>query len=188
MKVKRTTFLMLALTLLAAVPLAAQDDPPTAGVKERAGLLPREPVVVGRDPQAFRGENTLVGRTTREVRKVADDDLYRRKLALYEGRRFHHNVAGDPDYEAERLSRVYHEGRAPLGMIPARKRHAFGWVGWALAAVIAAVLMTSWKLGWFVPFSQRRRAARAVRTSKAASRKSKGRAPEVPKIELVRYD
>jgi len=185
--------LVLTACLLACGAAAAQGDAPgragAAPVNDRTQVLPFDPQVVGRDPQDFRRSDTLLARSTRDARKVSDDDLYRRKLELYDGRRFYRNIAGDPGFEAQRLARVYHEGRSPfVGEAGEGKRAVFGWVGWTLAGLIIGAASVGWKRGWFVPFSQRRKRAPAAQTSATVSGKPRNRGPKAPKIELVRYD
>ena len=155
-------------------------------IKKPSDFAPPEQVVAGRNLQDIRREGTLLSKTTRDIPRVDAAGLAARKRALYAGERYHRSPLRD---EAAAAS------PAVLG-VPGRHIEAaedegpmrFGWLGWTLLGAIGAAALVAWRLGWFVPFSQRRRSSKRARTSIVAS--EPGRNPSArsrgPKVELVR--
>lgn len=142
-------------------------------------FAPPEYVVSGRDPKSFRKEGTLLSKTSLEIPRVDETDLRERKLAMYDGRRFHRAPTRAADDRCRTLATLH----TSVPRSQSSSVGAFGWVGWTLLVVVVAGVLVAWGKGWFVPFSARTAEKRA---SKVASGRSQSRAKEKPLIELVR--
>ncbi|HUW56243.1 MAG TPA: hypothetical protein VMZ92_06380 [Planctomycetota bacterium] len=145
-------------------------------------FAPPEQIVSGRDTMDFRREGTLLAKASREIPQVDQAGLAERKYAMYEGRRFYQG----PTRSAEEMN-------SPRALAARRKlataaigapEGGSGWFGWTLLTVVVAAVLVAWRMGWFVPFSER--AAEEKRASRAASGKRRGRGTKGPRIELRR--
>lgn len=188
------------LIMLALTPVWAQGTSRTDASSRRAGskedvefrrdeiktpqeFAPPEQIVTGRDPMSFRKDGTLLTRTSREIRKVSQDDLLERKYALYSGRRFYRAPTHDPEEEEERRVRAGINDR--VAVVEMSEAGIIGWVFWALIAVLTTMVLIAWRKGWFIPFSVRETARR--HTSQAASGKAQSRKKEKPLFDIVRH-
>ncbi len=146
---------------------------------------PTQPKVAGRDPASFRRPGTLLAQMSHDVQKVDLKDLADRKRAMAHGERF--------NTPPKRAGETGSPAAAPAASVaavvtPRRDEDAwtakFGWLGWTLVAILGGGVILAWRLGWFVPFSERERS----RVSQAASGPKRSRAAKArgPKVELVK--
>lgn len=154
---------------------AAKGAEPGSGVapseiKAPWDFAPPEQVIVGREPQSFRKEGTLLAGTSREIPKVDQKELLERKYAMYGDQRFYSRPSRPADAAAR--------GKEPAAaLVQAFEGRSFHWLPWALGALIAGVVLVAWRKGWFVPFSAR---TAEQRTSRVASARSRSRAAKGP--------
>ena len=153
---------------------------PASGTGLRA---PARPKIVGRDPSSFRRPGTLIALMTREIPKVDVVELAKRRKAMAAGERFYLPPLLDGTVVSGASVAPVTRPAAAAGDDDVWTMR-FGWLGWSLLVLVVGCVVLAWRLGWFVPFSERERAHASPVVSESG-RSRAARAPG-PKIELVK--
>jgi len=126
------------------------DDAPIERVPDSEINCPQkfaalERVIIGRDPASFRRKGTLLARASTSIPTVNEEELLKRRYALYQGERASDHPVYSDEYLAfaeAGMSAVRSDAAATL----ARNRWpGFGW--WVLLALTLATIVL-WRKGY----------------------------------------